>query len=106
MNIAKMMKQAQQMQQKMADMQRELEEKSIEGQAGNGLVKVTLTGKGVLTHIAIAPDLLAADEKEVLEDLIIAAHRDAKEKIDAVAGDAMASLTGGMNLPPGLKLPF
>lgn len=106
MNIQKMMKQAQEMQQKMVDMQRQLEDQTVEGQAGAGMVKVTLTGKGALTKIEVSPELLAKDEKEVLEDLIVAAHRDAKEKIDAVAGDAMANLTGGLNLPAGFKLPF
>ncbi len=106
MNIQKMLKQAQEMQQKMVDMQRNLEEQVVEGQAGAGMVKVSLTGKGGLLKIDISPELLAKDEKEVLEDLIVAAHRDAKEKIDAAAGDAMAGITGGLNLPPGFKMPF
>jgi DNA-binding YbaB/EbfC family protein len=106
MNIQKMMKQAQQMQQKMAEMQQEMETKTAEGQAGAGMVKITVNGKGHMQAITIAPDLLAPDEKEVLEDLIIAAHRDAKEKMDAEASDAMGELTGGMSLPPGFKMPF
>ena len=106
MNIQKMLKQAQEMQSKMADMQRDMEARSAEGQAGNGLVKLTLTGKGTLASISIDPQLLTADDKEVLEDLIIAAHREAKETLDAAAADAMAAVTGGLNLPAGLKLPF
>ncbi len=106
MNIQKMLKQAQEMQSKMADMQRDLEARSAEGQAGNGLVKLTLTGKGTLTALHIDPQLLSADEKEVLEDLIIAAHREAKETLDEAASSAMNQLTGGLQLPAGMKLPF
>lgn len=104
MNIQKMMKQAAEMQSKLAAMQAEMETKEIEGQSGSGAVKLTLTGKGHLLKIAIEPAALA--DKEMLEDLIVAAHRDAKDKTDAMLADAMGNLTGGMNLPPGLKLPF
>lgn len=107
MNIQKMMKQAQQMQQKIADAQAEIETKEIDGEAGNGLVKITMTGKGALTKITISPDLLGdADDTEMLEDLVLAAHKDAKEKIDALIADTMGSATSGMGLPPGMKLPF
>ena len=104
MNIAKMMKQAQEMQSKLAAMQSEMEQKEIEGSAGGGVVKLTLTGKGQLTRIAIDPGALS--DKEMLEDLILAAHRDAKDKADALLADAMGSVTGGLNLPAGMKLPF
>lgn len=106
MNIQKMLKQAQQMQQKMADMQKEMETRTVEGSAGAGMVTLTMNGKGQLDKINISPDLLAADEKEVLEDLIVAAHRDAKEKMDEMTSNAMGELTGGLNLPPGFKMPF
>lgn len=104
MNIQKMMKQAAEMQSKLATMQSEMEAKEIEGQAGAGAVKLTLSGKGQLVKITIEPSALA--DKEMLEDLIIAAHRDAKDKADAMMADAMGALTGGLGLPPGLKLPF
>jgi DNA-binding YbaB/EbfC family protein len=104
MNIQKMMKQAAEMQSKLTAMQSEMETKEIEGQAGSGAVKLTLTGKGQLVKIAIAQEALA--DKEMLEDLIVAAHRDAKDKADALVADAMGNVTGGLNLPAGLKLPF
>lgn len=104
MNIAKMMKQAQEMQSKLTAMQTEMEAKEIEGSAGGGVVKLTLTGKGQLTKIAIDPSALS--DKDMLEDLILAAHRDAKDKVDAAMADAMGNVTGGLNLPAGMKLPF
>ena len=106
MNIAKMMKQAQQMQAKLGELQSEMEASEFEGTAGGGAVKLKLTGKGHLTGITLDASLINADEKDMLEDLITVAHRDAKEKADAAMADAMGSLTGGMNLPAGLKLPF
>lgn len=106
MNIQKMMKQAQQMQAKLGELQSEMEAREFEGAAGGGAVKLKLTGKGHLMSLAIDASLVNADEKDMLEDLIIAAHRDAKEKADAAMADAMGSLTGGLGLPAGLKLPF
>ncbi len=106
MNIQKMMKQAQEMQAKLGSMQAEMELKEFEGQAGGGAVKITLTGKGAMTKIALDAALLKEEEKEMLEDLIMAAHRDAKDKADAALNDAMGSLTGGLKLPAGMKLPF
>ena len=107
MNIQKMMKQAQQMQQKIADAQAEIEAKEIDGEAGNGLVKLTLTGKGALTKITLSSDLVADDDdREMLEDLLLAAHKNAKDQADAMAADAMNNAAGGMGLPPGMKLPF
>ena len=106
MNIAKMMKQAQQMQAKLGELQTEMEAREFDGSAGGGAVKLKLTGKGHLTGITLDASLINADEKDMLEDLITAAHRDAKEKADAAMADAMGNLTGGMNLPAGLKLPF
>jgi hypothetical protein len=105
-NIAGLMKQAQQMQQKMAEMQAKLDAAEIVGVSGAGLVQVTLSGKGVMKHIKLDPKLVDPAEIEMLEDLIVAAHADAKEKIDQIADAEMKNATGGMNLPAGLKLPF
>lgn len=105
MNIAKMMKQAQEMQAKLGSLQTEMEAREFEGVSASGAVKVTLTGKGQMTRCAIDASLMNADEKDMLEDLIMLAHRDAKEKADAAMADAMGTITGGMNLG-GLKLPF
>jgi DNA-binding YbaB/EbfC family protein len=105
-NLGNMLKQAQQMQTRMAEMQAKLESIEVEGQAGAGMVKVRLTGKGDLRRISIDPSLMTADDREVLEDLIIAAHADAKQKVEATMADEMQKATAGMSLPPGLKLPF
>ncbi len=105
-NLSQMLKQAQEMQAKMEEMQAALEDLEVEGQAGGGLVRITLNGKGVLKRVEIDPSLLAGDEKEVLEDLIVAAHNQAKEKVEQKTKEEMASLTGGLSLPPGMKLPF
>ncbi len=106
MNIAEIMKQAGQMQAKMADMQAALEQVFVTGQAGGGLVKVTMSGKFTVKAIEIDPSLLKADEKEMLEDLILTALGDAKIKAETVAAEKMKSLTAGLPLPPGIKLPF
>jgi DNA-binding YbaB/EbfC family protein len=105
-NLGNMLKQAQQMQTRMAEMQAKLETTEVEGQAGAGMVKVKLTGKGELRRIAIDPSLMTADDREVLEDLIVAAHADAKQKVEAMMAEEMQKATAGMNLPAGLKLPF
>ncbi len=105
-NLAGLMKQAQQMQQKMADMQAKLEAASFEGVSGAGLVRVTLSGKGVLKSVKIDPKLADPAETEMLEDLLLAAHADAKSKLDELTESEMKNATGGMNLPAGLKLPF
>jgi nucleoid-associated protein EbfC len=104
MDMMKLMKQAQQMQSRMADMQAELEASLTEGQAGAGMVKVTLTGKGVLKGITIDPSLMKEDEKEILEDLIIAAHNDAMTKNTRLMEDKMKTATAGIPIPPGMKL--
>lgn len=106
MNIAKMMKQAQEMQSKLGSLQSEMEAREFEGVAASGAVKITLTGKGHMVRIALDASLMNADEKDMLEDLIVLAHRDAKDKADSALADAMGALTGGMGLPAGLKLPF
>ena len=105
-NLAGLMKQAQQMQQKMQDMQTMLESLEIEGQSGAGLVRLTLSGKGALKRVAIDPKLLATEEAETLNDLLIAAHADARTKLDAVSAAEMQKATGGISLPEGMKLPF
>ncbi|MBU6499249.1 MAG: YbaB/EbfC family nucleoid-associated protein [Rhodospirillales bacterium] len=105
-NLAGLMKQASQMQQKMEEMQARLEASSIEGSAGAGLVRVVLSGKGALRSVAIDPKLADPAEMEMLQDLLVAAHADARRKIDAAAAEEMQKMTGGLNLPPGMKLPF
>jgi DNA-binding YbaB/EbfC family protein len=105
-NILGLMKQAEQMQQKMADMQAKLDATVIEGSAGAGLVRITLSGKGALKSVKIDPKLAAPGETEMLEDLLVAAHADAKSKLDEITEAEMKSATGGLNLPAGLKLPF
>lgn len=105
-NLGDMMKQVQAMQSKMADMQAKLETATVTGQSGGGLVKVTLTGKGAMSALNVDVSLLKEDEKEILEDLIVAAHADAKTKSEALMAEEMKSVTGGLALPPGMKLPF
>lgn len=105
-NLGNMLKQAQQMQSRMAEMQAKLEAMEVQGQSGAGMVKVLLSGKGDLRRVAIDPSLLAADEKEVLEDLLVAAHADAKQKVESTMAEEMQKATAGINLPPGMKLPF
>ncbi len=105
-NLGNMMKQAQQMQAKMAEMQESLDRVEITGASGGGMVEVTLTGKGEMRKLKIDPTLIDKDEVEVLEDLIAAAHNDAKGKVDAHAAEEMSKVTGGLQLPPGMKLPF
>lgn len=101
-----MMKQAKAMQEKMQDLQQELAEVEATGQSGGGLVSVTLKGQGELTVLAIDPSLVNPDEKDMLEDLIVAAHADARRKLDHQIQEKTQSLTAGLQLPAGLKLPF
>jgi DNA-binding YbaB/EbfC family protein len=105
-NLAGLMKQASQMQAKMADMQARLDSMVMEGQSGAGMVKVTMSGKGDLLTVTIDPKLADPTELEMLSDLIVAAHADAKRRVDAVMKEQMAQMTGGLDLPPGMKLPF
>ena len=105
-NLGQMLKQAQQMQTKMAEMQERLGELEIDGVAGGGLVRVTLNGKGEMKGLKVDPSLIKPDEAEILEDLIVAAHADAKSKVEAKTAEAMRELTGGLQLPPGINLPF
>ncbi|MFP4125352.1 MAG: YbaB/EbfC family nucleoid-associated protein [Alphaproteobacteria bacterium] len=105
-NIGNMLKQAQQMQTKMAEVQERLAAMEVEGTAGAGLVTVTMSGKNDIKKVKIDPSLIDPDEAEVLEDLIVAAASDAKTKVDETMQEEMAKLTGGMQLPPGMKPPF
>ena len=105
-NIGNMMKQAQQLQKKMAEAQQKLNDIEVEGESGGGLVKVVATAKGSFKRISIDDSLVKLDEKEILEDLITAAINDAKEKGEIAANEEMKSLTGGLPLPPGMKFPF
>lgn len=105
-NLGDMMKQVQAMQERMAEMQAKLEQATVTGQSGGGMVKLTLNGKGAMTALAIDPSMLKPEEKDILEDLIVAAHTDAKAKVETMMAEEMKSITGGLPLPPGLKLPF
>lgn len=103
-DFANMMKQAQDLQSKMSDMQNALADTMVEGQAGAGLVTVSLNGKGQMMSIKVDPSLMKPDEAEILEDLIVAAHTDAKSKAEVALQEQMQELTGGLPLPPGMKL--
>lgn len=105
-NLGQLMKQAQEMQQKMTEMQQQLETLEMTGVSGGGLVQVTLNGKSDLKKLKIDKSLMVPDEAEVVEDLIVAAFNDAKQKVSAHAEAEMHKLTGGLNLPGGMKLPF
>jgi len=105
-NIGQLMKQAQEMQAKMAEMQAQLEAVEMTGAAGGGLITLTLNGKGDVKKIKIDKSLFADEEVEVLEDLIVAAFNDARSKVAAYAEQEMQKLTGGLQLPGGMKLPF
>jgi DNA-binding YbaB/EbfC family protein len=94
------------MQAKMTEMQAKLESATMEGQSGAGMVRVTLSGKGDLKSVVIDPKLADPAEMEMLQDLLVAAHADAKRKMDAAMAEEMAAVTGGLQLPPGMKLPF
>ncbi|MBD8909569.1 YbaB/EbfC family nucleoid-associated protein [Methylorubrum zatmanii] len=100
------MKQAQAMQEKMASLQSELEAVEVSGASGGGAVSVRMTAKGQVLGVSIDPSLMVADEREILEDLIVAACNDARAKAEATAQEKMAELTKGLPLPPGMKLPF
>jgi len=105
-NLGNLMKQAQEMQAKMQAMQERLADMEISGSAGAGMVSVMLNGKGEMRSVKIDPSLFKAEDAEVVEDLIVAAFNDAKGKVEAHAQEEMSKITGGLNLPPGMKLPF
>ena len=105
-NLGNMLKEAQKLQSRMAEMQAKLDTIEVAGAAGGGMVTVTLNGKGEMRKVKIDPSLADPVEIEILEDLVVAAFNDAKAKVEAHVQDEMSKLTGGMNLPAGLKLPF
>jgi nucleoid-associated protein EbfC len=105
MNLNDIMKQAQQMQEKMQKAQQELANKEVQGESGAGLVKITMNGRHDVRKVSIDSDLLSED-KEILEDLIAAAINDAVRKVEANNQDMMSGLTSGLQMPPGFKMPF
>ena len=105
-NLGAMMKQAQQMQSKMEEMQKRVADIEATGQAGAGMVACTVSGKGELKKVKLDRSMIDADDLDMLEDLIVAAFNDAKSKVDAVVAEETSKLMGGLKLPPGMKLPF
>ncbi|MGF0537662.1 YbaB/EbfC family nucleoid-associated protein [Agrobacterium sp. ES01] len=105
-DIMGMMGKVKEMQAKMEKMQAEIAELEVVGKSGGGLVTVTMTGKGELKGLKIDPSLFKEDDVEILEDLIVAAHKDAKDKAEAVTAEKTKEVTAGLPIPPGMKLPF
>ncbi len=105
-DLAGLMKQAQDMQRKMGEAQAKLETLEVVGEAGAGLVKITLTAKGEMVGVAIDRSLSGPDDIEVIEDLVKAAHADAKRKADEAQKEVMGEITQGISLPPGIDMPF
>lgn len=105
-NLTEIMKKAEEMQKRIAERQAELERAEIDGQSGGGLVRVTLTGKGALRRVSVDPSLLSPSEKEMVEDLIVAAHADARGRLERQMADEMGDMAKSLGLPPGMKLPF
>jgi nucleoid-associated protein EbfC len=105
-DIMGLMKKAQAVQAKMKDVQEELERLEVEGQSGGGMVKITLNAKGQMKAIALDPTLLTPEDREMVEDLILAAHAEARAKAERLAEEKMQAVTAGLPLPPGMKLPF
>jgi len=105
-NLAGMLKQASQMQQKMEEMQAKLASMEVQGSAGAGMVSVTLNGKGEMRGIRIDPKLVTDGDADMLQDLIVAAHTDAKRNAESFSQEEMQKLTAGLPIPPGMKLPF
>ncbi|WP_273720068.1 MULTISPECIES: YbaB/EbfC family nucleoid-associated protein [unclassified Bartonella] len=105
-DMMSMMKKAKEMQEKMQTIQEELKKIEVMGSAGGGLVNITLNGQNVITAVHIDPSLLTPEEVEVLEDLIMAAYNEAKAKMEAIVAEKTKSITAGLPLPSGFKLPF
>ena len=106
-DLSDIMRQAQQMQQRLQEAQEKMEQLTAEGSSGAGMVKVVLKGKGELSSLAIDPSIITPGDKEIIEDLIKAAHADARRKLDEAMADAMKQATGGLGgMLPGFKLPF
>jgi len=106
MNFNNMMKQAQDLQKKMAEAQKKVESLEAEGTSGGGLIKIIIDGKNNVKSVKIDDSLISKEDVEMLEDLILAAFNDGKEKIQKKISDEMSSITGGLQLPPGFKMPF
>lgn len=105
-NIGEMMKQAKQMQAKIAAAEEKLATLEVEGGAGSGLIKITASGKGEIKTVKLDPSLLDPQEVEVLEDLLVAALHDVRTRVDDLTAEEMGKVTGGLKLPAGMKLPF
>ena len=105
-DMMSMLGKARELQEKMEQLQKEVAALEVEGHAGGGLVTVTMTGKSEMKRLHIDPSLIKVDEAEILEDLIVAAANDARTKAEKVLAERMQELTGGLSLPPGMKLPF
>ncbi|MBO0904698.1 YbaB/EbfC family nucleoid-associated protein [Jiella sonneratiae] len=105
-DLMNMMKQAKAMQEKMAGLQDEVKAIEVTGQSGGGLVTVTLSGTGEMAGLAIDPSLMKEEEKDILEDLVVAAHADAHSKLQLAIQEKTQELTAGLNLPAGMKFPF
>ncbi len=105
-DLGGLMKQAQQLQERMTQLQEQLGALEIEGTAGAGMVTITLTGKGDMRRVKVDPSLLKPEDAEMVEDLIVAAHGDAKRRLEARVQEETQALMGGLSLPPGFKLPF
>ena len=105
-NLGQLMKQAQEMQEKMGSFQESLAELNVAGSAGGGMVMVSLNGKGEMRSLKLDPSLIDPSEIEILEDLVVAAHNDAKMKLEQLIQEKTSEMMGGFQLPPGMKLPF
>ena len=105
-NMSQIMKQAKAMQEKMTEVQKKIEEMEVEGSSGGGAVKVIMNGRHELKKIDIDKSIINAEESEVLEDLIVAALNNVNKKISENTNEKLGSISGGMGLPPGMKLPF
>ncbi len=101
-----MMKQARELQSKMQEMQEQVAALEVTGTSGGGLIEVTLVGSGTMKSLKIDPSMVKPDEAEILEDLILAAHNDARGKLEQRTAELTQEMTGGLQLPPGMKLPF
>ena len=105
-NLGQMMKQAQEMQDKMSEVQEKLSQLQVTGAAGGGMIEVTMTGKKEVRRVKIDPELTGPENLEMLEDLVAAAVNDAQLKVETLVTEKMSEITGGLQLPPGFKLPF
>jgi DNA-binding YbaB/EbfC family protein len=105
-NIGNLMKQAQEMQANVQRVQAEIASLEVTGESGGGMAKVVMTGKHEVRRVTLDPSIISSDDKDMLEDLVAAAINDAVQKVERVTQEKMSSVMGGMNLPPGMKLPF